>query len=123
MNCEYHQDRQETTECNVCKKPLCAECAKIQEKFGACAKCAKKQIDRVYQNYKQGLKFNIMSIVCFVAFLIVYVVDVCIGNLSIPFIIFGAVITVVLGVLSVLMLVKTTTKLKEYGKIIKKEGE
>lgn len=117
MKCAYHKESEATGNCNICKKPLCKECLKIQEQYYACPQCAKNHIERVYQNFKSGLTFNILSVAFFVGFLVLYIIDIF-RNMKTLYILLGAVVAVVLGTLSICLLIFTIKKMKNTKKTL-----
>lgn len=118
MNCSFHNDREEVAKCNICKKPLCAECDKVQQKYLACPSCAQKSLIAIHKIYKRGLIFNVLGVLCFIAFVVLYVVDLMLGNLGKTFIILGAIAMAILGAITITMFVMSCLKLKRLNKII-----
>lgn len=119
MNCFVHGDKEAKSKCVVCGKPLCEDCTKFQNECGACPKCLKKQAESMYAVAKRGIMYTILSLICAVAFLIIYIVEVCLGNFDKTYIIVGAVILATLVPLSVFMFVKTILKIKKYKNYLK----
>ena len=118
MSCFIHNKKQDVAKCNVCKKTLCEDCKQVQEHFGACPKCSKSRLEKTEQKYKNGLKFNIASVVCFVLFVVVFALNIFYDNATTSFVIIGAIVSVLLGGLSIFLLVRTTSKIKKLKKLI-----
>ena len=118
MSCKLHKNKPDVKKCVVCGTGLCDECAKFQDEYGACPTCLSKQAQSIYVNLKRGIKYNILSLVCSVAFLVLYIVEICLGRFSNTFIIVGAIILALLLPLSIYMFVKTILRLKEYKKFL-----
>ena len=121
MNCVIHKNKESSAKCVVCGKPLCAECAEFQEKYGACPKCLKRQAEVMYQTAKRGIVYNILSLICAVAFLTIYVVELCLGNLNQTYIIGGSIIIGVLVPVSITMFVLTLLKMRKYKNFLKND--
>ena len=119
MNCEFHKDRESVSKCKICGKELCEECDKINQKYSACPSCAKNAVARYYQNFKRGFMFNILSIICSVAFVVMYIISLVQKKLSLSYIIIGAVIIALLGSVSIVMFCYSLKKMKEYKLQIK----
>lgn len=118
MNCEFHKDREAVAKCKVCGKDLCEECDKVNQKYSACPSCAKTTLQTYHQNIKRGFLFNILSIICSVAFVVMYVVALALQKLSLGYIIAGAVIIAILVPASILMLLYSLKNMKAYKQII-----
>ena len=118
MNCEYHKDREAVAKCKVCGKDLCEECDKVNQKYSACPNCAKSTLQTYHQNIKRGFLFNILSIVCSVAFLVMYVVAPALQKLNLGYIIAGAIIIAILVPASIFMLCYSLRNMKAYKEII-----
>lgn len=120
MSCFLHSDRQNVANCKVCNQPLCDECCKFQESFGGCPKCSKNKLQNVYNKFKNGLIFNILSVACFVAFLTIYLVTVFTNAETVVFIVLGAVGCVLLGAFSITLFVRTLVKICKLKKFLNK---
>src|SRR5574344_827805 len=118
MNCKYHNEKESTAKCKICGAPLCPECDEVQKKYFGCPNCAKKYLTQVFQNYTRGLVYNILSVICFVAFVVLYIVDLSLKNLNTLFIVLGAVIIAVLGSLSIFLFCYTLKKIKKIKSIL-----
>ena len=121
MSCVIHKKSDSIGKCVVCGKPLCDKCVEFQEKFGACPECLKKQAESIYRSSKRGIIYNILSLVCAVSFLIIFVIELCLGNLNQTYIIGGGVIIGLLVPISVLMFVFTLLRLKKYKNYLKND--
>lgn len=118
MNCEFHKDREAVSKCKVCGKDLCEECDKVNQKYSACPGCAKNALQTYHQNIKRGFMFNILSIICSVAFVAMYIVALALQKLSLGYIIAGAVIIAILVPASIFMLCYSLKNMKAYKKVI-----
>lgn len=114
-----HGNKESQAKCVVCGKPLCADCSKFQDEYGACPKCLKKQAESMYAVAKRGIWYNILSLACALAFIVIYIVEVCLGNFDQTYIIVGAVLLGVLTPVSVFMFIKTLLKIKKYKDFLK----
>lgn len=113
MNCKYHSDRDAVGKCKACGADLCAECDDFAKQNDICPSCAKMYVYRTYDGSKNGLTYNIVSLVCAVAFLALYIVSICLNKLSTNLIVMGAVIIGLLLPLSIFMLVYNITNMKK----------
>lgn len=77
-NCKYHPDRPAVRHCKVCGAPLCEECEKVDEKYLSCPRCAKKQLEFERANYKRGLNYLYMALVCLALDVVLFVIDLCV---------------------------------------------
>ncbi len=118
MNCKYHADKESVSKCKLCGTELCEDCSKFSKKFDRCPKCAKKEISYLYFRIKHGLTFNVLSLICAVGFLIMYVVALCLGQLDKSFTIIGAIILVILLPITILILIYSINNLKKYKKYL-----
>ena len=122
MNCEFHKDREAVAKCKVCGKDLCEECNKVNQKYSACPSCAKSTLQTYHQNIKRGLMFNVLSIICSVAFVVMYVVALALQKLNLGYIIAGAIIIAILVPASIFMLCYSLRNMKEYKEVIEVAG-
>ena len=104
-NCSFHADRESEAKCKICGKDLCGECNNIQNRFGACPNCSKAYLKRLYNSNKQGFWYNMLSVVCAVSFLALYLVQFFTGKLSLTFKVVGGVIIALLLTATIVMLV------------------
>ena len=114
MNCEYHKDRESVNKCKICGKEICKECDEVQSKYSACPSCVKETVGIYYDKIKRGFKYNILIMICAVAFLAMYVVELALGKLSLTYIIIGAVCVAILIPLSIFMLLYSVNNLKKH---------
>lgn len=117
MNCKYHSEVESVGKCAVCGAPLCEKCMGVQTEFSACPKCSKKYMQNVYNSYKSGLTFNILSVCCFLGFLVLYVIDLF-KSMKTLYIVLGAIVVAILGPLCVVLLIYTIKKIKRLKKLI-----
>lgn len=120
MSCYIHKNKPKVTECQICKKPICEQCQNVQNQYGACPNCMKDSLKYQKQNLKRGLVLNILSVVCFVAFLVVYLVQIFTQHADTLFVVLGAICCAFLGVFSVFLLVRAVLKIKDIAKVSKK---
>lgn len=121
MACFIHEKKEDKSKCVVCGKPICDDCSKFQEEYGACPSCLEKQANLIYSSAKRGLAYNILSLICAVLFLTLYIVDICLGKMDKTFIIVGAVILALLFPLSIYMFIRTLKRIKEYKHFLNKQ--
>lgn len=57
MNCFIHLNKESTNYCSVCKRPICNECANVQN--GICPRCSNFTHSTVFNYNKRLLKFFI----------------------------------------------------------------
>ena len=74
-NCKFHPDRIAVRHCKVCGAPLCEECEKVEEKYLCCPKCAKKQLQFEMTNYKRGLIYLYLALVCIALDIALFVIE------------------------------------------------
>lgn len=72
----------------------------------------------IYGKYKSGFVFNVLSVLCWVAFVVVYVLETVKGTLGLPYIIVGAICGVLLGTFSIYSIVRNIIKIKNLKKQI-----
>lgn len=118
MNCEFHDDKKAVAKCKVCGANLCEECNGYQNIHGTCPKCSKTFANKEYISLKNAFMYNILSLVCAIAFLALYIVSLCLNKLSSTFIIIGAVVLVVFLPFSIYLLVNTLLSIKRTKKQI-----
>lgn len=118
MNCKFHKDREAVAKCKICGKDLCEECNKVNQKYLACPNCAKTTLQTYYQNIKRGLMFNVLSIICSFAFVVMYIVTLALQKLSTAYIVAGAIIIAVLVPASIFMLCYSLKNMREYKAVI-----
>lgn len=118
MNCKFHKDREAVAKCKICGKDLCEECNKVNQKYSACPSCAKTTLQTYYQNIKRGLMFNVLSIICSFAFVVMYIVTLALQKLSTAYIVAGAIIIAVLVPASIFMLCYSLKNMREYKAVI-----
>ena len=104
MNCIYHK-KEAVSKCKVCGAPLCDECEEFQNKNGCCEACARDLEARTYKTQKSGLMYNILSLVCAIGFLVLYIISF--SKLLLPYKIAGGIIIGILLPLTVIMLIFT----------------
>ena len=102
MNCEFHSEKQAVARCKVCGANLCEDCNAYQNIHGSCPQCSKTFASKEYISLKNGLMYNILSLVCAIAFLGLYVVSLCLNKLSTVFTIIGAVVLAIFLPISIL---------------------
>ena len=119
MNCKFHSNKEGVSKCKICGAELCKDCTKFAIKFDRCPKCAQKQISYLYSRIKHGLVFNILGVVCALAFLVMYIVALCLGQLDKDFIVIGAVVLAFLLPITIIMFVYSIKNLKSYKKYLK----
>ena len=118
MNCEFHSQKTAVDKCKVCGANLCEECNGFQKIHGTCPKCSKVLANKEYISFKNSLMYNILSLVCAVAFLALYIVSVCLHKINTTFTIIGAIVLTIFLPLSVFMLVNTISNIKRIKKQI-----
>ena len=116
--CKYHNEAEAVGECAICKAKLCEECDEFASQFGRCPKCAKQTVVHLQQNLKRGLLRNVLSVVFAGLFLILFVVYLCLGQLSTTFIIIGSVVIAILLPLTIFMMVYNIKNIKKLGYFI-----
>lgn len=119
MNCHIHNQNQPIAKCRKCKQPICEQCADIHKKYGACPSCSKDKLFSLYSSFKKGLVFNVLSVLCAIAFFVCYAIDVSAGQADKLYVILGAIFGSIIAIFSITMLIKTALKIKNLGKIIK----
>ena len=118
MNCEFHDKKQAVSKCKICGANLCEECNSYQNIHGTCPKCTKASANKEYLSLKNALMYNILSLICAIAFLGLYVVSLCLNKLSMTFTIIGAVVLVIFLPFSIYLLVNTVSNIKKIKKQI-----
>ena len=119
MNCHIHNQKQPVAKCAKCHQPICEQCVDLHKKYGACPSCSKDKLFTLYSSFKKGLIFNILSVLCAVAFIVCYALDVISGQADKLYVILGAVCGSVIVIFSTTLLVRNILKTKKLGKIIK----
>lgn len=118
MSCKFHSQNQDEAKCKICGAPLCKQCDQFQQRYGGCPSCANNYIYHIYQNFKRGKTYNILSIVFSALFVLMYIVNLCTGPVDIAFIIIGAIVIAVLVPASIVMFVYTQKNLKKFGEYL-----
>ena len=111
--CKFHKENDAVGKCALCGAELCKECDDFQEQFGRCPNCARQTVAILHKKLKHGLLKNILSVVFATLFLILYVVYLCLGELSTTFIVVGAIIISILMPLTVLMMIYNIKNIKK----------
>lgn len=120
MNCKYHIDREAKHKCKICGADLCDECNEFQNKNEGCLSCAKMYAYRTYVGFKNSFLYNVISVVCAVAFLVLYIVSICLNMISTIYIVVGAIIIGLLLPISLFLLIYNASNLKKSKKLISK---
>ncbi|HAJ78102.1 MAG TPA: hypothetical protein DCO89_03445 [Clostridiales bacterium] len=118
MNCKYHTNHEAVSKCNICGANLCKECSDYQNKYDSCPVCAKIYASSTFLTYKNNFTYNLISVICAGAFLILYILSLFTNKLSSLFIIIGAVAIGFLLPVSVVLTVINAKKLKIFKKLI-----
>ena len=116
MSCHLHNQKQEVSHCNVCGKPICNECLDVQNYYESCPSCSKEHLKDLYANYKKGLIFNILSVICIVAFFVVFAIDI--ASADQVFIIVGSILGGIGAIVSVALLIRTVLKMHNLKKLL-----
>lgn len=118
MSCKYHSDKEAVSKCNVCGADLCKECSDYQDKYDSCPVCAKIYASTTFLTYKNNFTYNMISVVCAVTFLILYIVSLFTNKLNTLFIIIGAIAIVILLPVSIFLTANSAKKIKIYKKLV-----
>ena len=108
MNCHYHPDREAVFVCELCGRPICAECATTLRGRVMCSQCKLKVADRVLRKlnekkeseesrfaYSWPIAMILISIPFFIIFSLVGIKEL----LFIPAILFGIGVTILFMVI------------------------
>ena len=118
MNCKYHTKRLAVSKCQVCGANLCKECADYQKKYDSCPVCAKIYASSTFLTYKNNFNYNLISVLCAITFLVLYIVSLCTNKLSMLFIIIGAIAIGLLLPVSIFLIINSARKIKIYKKLV-----
>ena len=118
MFCKYHSDKKAVSKCQVCGADLCDECSDYQNKYDSCPLCAKIYASKTFLTYKNNFTYNLISVVCAVTFLVLYIASLCTKKLNTMFIIIGAIEISILLPVSVYLLINSAKKIKIYKKLV-----
>ena len=119
MKCKYH-DREAITRCRVCGAALCSECDAFQKTNEMCPECSKKYLNKTYKSYKTGIMYNVLSMVCAVGFLVLYLLSF--AKLLMAYKIAGGVVLAVMLPLTVFMFVKSVSGARKLKKQLNKNN-
>ena len=114
MSCFIHKDIESKSKCPICQNELCESCEKFCDEYGACPKCLNSQVVSMLENTNRGIIYSIFSLICSSLFLILYLVDLLRGTMQKNFIIIGAILVSIILPVSIILLVHTIKKKKEY---------
>ena len=123
MNCKFHKDMEAIDNCVICGAPLCEECKKFHDKHFGCQNCCSREVHRNYLSYKNGFKYNIITLGCAALFLVLYIVAICLNIFETKFIILGAVVLAILVPVSIYLTIINHKKLKYYEELIKLKSD
>lgn len=77
------------------------------------SKYTQKDLNEIYSKYRYGFVFNILSVVVYALFVALFIVELAQNNLSVTYIILGAVFGILLGVFSIYTFVRNIIKIKK----------
>ena len=119
-NCKYHQNKEAVTRCKLCGAPLCEACEDIHQKYQACPKCAKNQINFELYNCKRGLKYIYLAIACLLADLVLFATELIISsNVSKAYLFISIGFFVLFTPFCVWLAINRHLKIKKLNELIK----
>ena len=121
MSCAIHKKDNDVKKCPVCQKSMCEQCANFCEKYGACPNCLKRQSEMMFDTSKRGVWYAGLGLVCATVFLILYVIEICLGKIETTFIIIGTIILAVLLPLTIFLLLFSIKRIKVMKNFLSEE--